>query len=214
MTSVLAFGPASSVAETLLTSRWGVGGSGPTTVLLAKPCRRQLGGELVEIDDVIKASPAADTQMPAGSVQVVEQQRRQVIVGQGVDGDECDDELAPDVVDLAQDPLEPVRGERYWERNRLGNRDAACGVAKELSFASQSPEQRAKRRMDGVPTVARQVQDRGFDVLSGDLSQVGCPGGGPSPQDRDRVLDIDVDRPGGESGIGSTARSGPVPQAR
>lgn len=46
----------------------GVGGSGPTTVPLAKPCCRQLGGELVEIDDVIKASPAADTQMPAGSV--------------------------------------------------------------------------------------------------------------------------------------------------
>jgi hypothetical protein len=63
------------------------------------------------------------------------------VVGQGVDGDERDDELAPDVVDLAQDPLELVRGERHWESNCLGNRDAAGGVTKDLSFASQSPEQ-------------------------------------------------------------------------
>ncbi|GDY69896.1 hypothetical protein SAV14893_092890 [Streptomyces avermitilis] len=133
---------------------------------------------------MVGASGAADAQSSPGSVEVVQEQARQVFVREGVDGHEGDDQLASGVLDAGQETLEGVARQRGREPWSGGQGDVAGGVAEDLAFAAQRAKERPERGVDRMPAGGFGPIEDGGDVAAGDLPEVRDPLGCPGVQDR------------------------------
>ncbi len=104
----------------------------------------------------------------------------QVGLGDGVDGDQRNDEPRRRAAGAVEEPGDPVGGQRLRQPGGGGQGDTAGGVAEDDPFLAQRPEQAAQR--DDAVRDHRAVPgvDRIQDVLAGHLAQrrvLACPSG-------------------------------------
>ena len=147
-------GPAVSAAVWLVTSRWGLRGEGPAAVPFAEPAGHERAGELVEVDGV-RSGRAADGELAAGQVEVLEQQEGCLLLAEPVDGDQGDDDLGDRGAGPVDQPAELVGGDRGGQSLHGRQGDPAGRVPEDDPLLLECPEQAAQGGQQVVRRDAR-----------------------------------------------------------